>query len=247
MLTVLATVLAAGIGVVLGVLGGGGAILAMPILLYVAKSEPRAAIASSLIIVGTTSLLGALLKSRLGEVQWRRGLSFAGAGMAGAYVAARLSEGIDPRLLVVAFAALMLVSAWFMLRPLRAQPMVRHPLLVLPVGLSAGLITGAVGAGSGFVVVPALVLILNVPTRQAIGTSLLVIALQCAAALGGHVAHVRIDWALSAAMAGAAGAGLFLSVLTSRRTPHERLRRAFALMMIVVAVYMGGRELWAAT
>lgn len=240
---VVAICLSAMVGLVLGVLGGGGAVLAMPILLYVAHVEPRAAIASSLMIVGLTSGLGALLKSRAGEVRWRQGLTFALAGMGGAFAGARLAAKVPPQALIVSFAALMLVSAWFMLRPLRAQPTSAHPMLVLPVGLLAGLITGAVGAGGGFIVVPALVLVLNVPMRHAIGTSLLVIALQCLAALAGQLIHVDLDWNLALAMAGSSAVGLGVGVFIGGRTPHLLLRRAFAALMIVVALYMGAREL----
>lgn len=240
---VVAISLSAMVGLVLGVLGGGGAVLAMPILLYVAHVEPRAAIATSLLIVGLTSGLGAVLKSRAGEVRWRQGLTFAAAGMCGAFAGARLAARVAPQILIVSFAALMLVSAWFMLRPMRPQASSAHPALVLPVGLLAGLVTGAVGAGGGFIVVPALVLLLNVPMRQAIGTSLLVIALQCFAALVGQLFHVELDWTLALAMAGSSALGLGVGVFVGGRTPHLLLRRGFAALMIIVAVYMGAREL----
>ena len=235
--------LAAGIGIVLGALGGGGAILAMPILLYVARVPAREAITISLIVVGATSLVGALLKARQSEVRFRQGLVFAAAGMVGAFLGARVTAHVPPVFLVLGFAVLMLVAAVLMVRPVRpGQPKVR-PALVLPVGLAAGFLTGAVGAGGGFIVVPALALVLGVPTREAIGTSLLVIALQSFAGAAGQLVGVQIDWALAGGMVAAALLGVVAGTLGARKLPHLLLRRGFAGLMVIAAVYLGARQL----
>ncbi len=226
------------IGVVLGGLGGGGAVLALPILLYLAREPPREAIATSLLVVGATSAVGALRKWRLGEVRLKQGLTFAAGGMLGALAGARIAAHVEPRALLVAFAALMLVSAGLMLRPARPQTSRVRPWLVVPVGLASGLITGAVGAGGGFIVIPALVLVLGVPMREAAGTSLLVIALQSLAGAAGQLGHVHVDPLLSAGMAASASAGVLLGTAVATRLPVVALRRALAGLMAVAAAYL---------
>ncbi len=231
------------IGVVLGALGGGGAVLAMPILLYVARVPPREAIATSLVVVGATSAVGAWLKARRGEVRVKQALVFAGAGVLGALAGAWVGAMLAPRLLIVAFAALMLVSAVMMARPVKDRRPDLRPWLVVPVGLASGFITGAVGAGGGFIVVPALTLVLGVPMREATGTSLLVIALQSAVAAAAQLGHVRVDLALAAGMAVAAVGGVLLGSRLGRALPVAGLRRGFAGLMVVAAVYLAGRTL----
>lgn len=235
--------LALAIGLVLGALGGGGAVLAMPVLLYAAHQGPREAIATSLLVVGATSLVGAFFKARQGEVRLGQGLTFAAAGMLGALLGAKVAAGIPPLVLMLAFAALMVVSAGFMLRPARAQAPRRRPAWVLPVGLAAGFLTGAVGAGGGFIIVPALVLLLGVPMRQAAGTSLVVIALQSFTGVLGQLGHVQLDWGLAGGMIAASSLGVVAGTLGARRIPQLVLRRAFAVVMLLSAVYLGTRQL----
>lgn len=234
---------AASIGLVLGMLGGGGAILAMPILLYVAHVPARVAITMSLIVVGATSLVGAAAKARAGDVRWKEGLGFAAAGMSGAFLGARVTAHVPPFYLVIGFAVLMLVSAFFMIRPVKPNRPEARPLLVLPVGLASGFITGAVGAGGGFIVVPALVLVLGVPMRQAVGTSLVVIALQSFAGAAGQLMHVQINWTLAAGMVLASSLGVVAGSLGARRAPQQHLRRGFAALMVIAAGYIGVRQL----
>lgn len=240
---VLVHVLAIGIGLVLGMLGGGGAILAVPILVYAGHFEPKAAIAMSLAVVGATAAIGAFRHARAGNVRWKEGLIFAAAGVTGAFGGAKLSELFSGHVLLVGFAALMLVSAYFMWRPIKAEPQKRNALWTLPVGLAVGTLTGLVGAGGGFVVVPALTLIMGISMRESVGTSLLVIALQSAAGLVGHLGTEGLDFRTVGTVTLASSGGLVVGVAFAARISQLRLRQAFAALMAVAAVYIGVREL----
>lgn len=247
---VLVHVLSVLVGLVLGMLGGGGAILAMPILLYAGHLEPRSAIATSLAVVGATAAAGAIRHGLSGTVRVREGLMYGLAGMVGAFGGARVARLIPAELLVIGFSALMLIAAYFMARPIRVEhPEERrhHPLWALPIGVVLGSLTGAVGAGGGFVIVPALTLLLGIPMRQAIGTSLMVIAMQSFAGVMGHVGQGTIHVQLSLTTAAMAVGGMLVGVAMAKRMQPGRLRQAFAGLMVVAAFYMGGQMLWART
>ncbi|GAB4003964.1 sulfite exporter TauE/SafE family protein [Glycomyces albus] len=182
-----ALVAAVAIGMMLGLLGGGGSILTVPALVYLAGVEPKAAIAMSLFIVGTTSLIAMGVHARAGRVRWRTGLLFGAAGMAGAYTGGRIAEYVPGPVLLGGFAVMMVLTAVAMIRS-RAEPEAappRRPVArILAEGAAVGLVTGLVGAGGGFLVVPALVLLGGLSMPTAIGTSLLVIAAKSFAGLG---------------------------------------------------------------
>ena len=237
------------IGVTLGLLGGGGSILTVPILLYVFLLPPEQAIASSLLVVGTTSAVALLPHARAGRVRWRTGVLFGLASMAGAYFGGRVSSRLPPAALVLAFGAMMLVTAVAMMRKRPASTGAVEPVgAALPLGRIAvqgaavGTVTGLVGAGGGFLVVPALVLLGRLPMTAAVGTSLLVIAMNSAAGLAGHLARTPLPWGVALPVTGAAVLGSVLgSRLTGRVSPNA-LRRGFAWFVVVMAVFVLGQE-----
>lgn len=235
-------VLSVAMGVVLGLLGGGGSILTLPILLYAAHVPPKQAIATSLVVVGTTSLVGALQHARLGHVRWRTGLLFGGAGMIGAYLGGRLADYIPANVLLMSFAAVMLVAGVTMLRPRKtASDEKTRPFRAGPVileGLVVGAVTGLVGAGGGFLVVPALVVFGGMPMHAAIGTSLMIIALKSFAGAAGHLSHVAIDLELTAIVTAAAVIGGIGGTALSARVDPARLRQVFALLVLAMAAFM---------
>ncbi len=234
------------IGVTLGFFGGGGSILTVPLLVYVFGLEPKEAIASSLLVVGAASISGAVLHWRAGNVVLRTGLIFGSAGMTGAYLGGRAAAFIDGTLLLLLFAAMMIVTAAAMWQgrrtPQHAGLSERATGRLILQGLAVGCFTGLVGAGGGFLIVPALVLWAGLPMRAAVGTSLLIIVLNTLAGFSGYLGHVHVDYALVGAITVAAIAGSFVGSRLARRTDPEALRRGFAGFVAVMAAVILVRE-----
>lgn len=243
---VLAGVLALLVGVVLGMLGGGGAILTLPMLVYVAGVDPKAAIATSLLVVGTTSLVGSTVHARARRVQWRLGVVFGSAAMAGAFVGGRLARFLPATGLLVAFAVIMLATAAAMLKGRSKNVPAKRSLArvqVVALGASVGLVSGLVGAGGGFLVVPALTLFGGLAMREAVGTSLFVIALQSFAGFAGHIGHVSLDWRLAGVVTGAAVIGTIAGGFLGSKTSPDVLRRAFAWLVLGMGLFILGKQL----
>lgn len=242
----LAATLALVIGLTLGLLGGGGSILTLPVLVYVLHVDAKQAIASSLLVVGTTALVSAAVHARAGNVDYKTGAIFGVAGMLGAFGGGRVAGYLPGNLLLGAFAVVMLVTAVAMMRP-RKEPAAGAPrpvsvARILAAGLAVGLVAGLVGAGGGFLVVPALVLFGGLDMRRAIGTSLMVIALQSFSGFAGHISHTHIDWQLTGIVTVMAVIGSLAGVRLARLLSTESLRRGFAWFVLAMAVFMVGRQ-----
>ena len=236
----LAVALAVLIGVTLGLLGGGGSILAVPLLVYVAGMDAKEAIATSLLVVGVTSAVALVPHARAGRVRWRTGLLFGAAGMVGAYVGGRLAEFVSGQVLLAAFALMMLATAAAMIRGRRSPDRPAHTEVpvarVLLDGVVVGLVTGLVGAGGGFLIVPALVLLGGVPMPVAVGTSLLVIAMKSFAGLAGYLASVTIDWPVALMVTAAAVVGSLVGSRLTGVVHPETLRKAFGWFVVAMGV-----------
>jgi uncharacterized membrane protein YfcA len=245
-MSLLGLALSIAIGVSLGFFGGGGSILTVPLLVYVFGLEPKQAIATSLLVVGTASVAGAVQHWRAGNVELRTGLSFGAAGMVGAHLGGRAGAYLDGALLLLLFAAMMVLTALAMWRgrrlPKEPPAVERSPGRLVAQGLGVGLFTGLIGAGGGFLIVPALVLWAGLPMRAAVGTSLFVIVLNTLAGFSGYAGHVDVDLALVTAVAAAAIAGSFLGSSLARRTDPNSLRRAFAVFVAAMAAVIFVRE-----
>lgn len=244
-LIVTALALAALVGVSLGLLGGGGSILTVPILTYVLGMQPRDAIAASLFIVGATSAVSMIGHARAGRVRWKTGVLFGLAGMAGAFGGGLLGGLIPGAVLMILFAAMMMVTATAMIRsrktatsgspePARKPPVAR----ILLDGLLVGIATGLVGAGGGFLVVPALNLLGGLSMAVAVGTSLLVIAMKSFAGLGGYFFSAQLQWPIVLAFSGVAIAGSFIGVALAGRIPEQALRKGFGIFVLVMGVFV---------
>jgi uncharacterized membrane protein YfcA len=234
------------IGLSLGVLGGGGSILTVPILVYVAGFGPKEAIAASLFVVGVTSAVSVVSHARRGRVRWRTGLLFGAAGMAGAFAGGLLGGHIPGRILLIAFAVMMVATSIAMLRGRKkkddggAAP-VKHELplgRVLLDGAVVGLITGLVGAGGGFLVVPALALLGGLPMAAAVGTSLVVIAMKSFAGLAGYLTSVQLDWGLVLAVTATAIGGTLIGSRIAGRIPEDALRKAFGWFVLAMGTFV---------
>lgn len=244
-----ALALAVLVGVSLGLLGGGGSILTVPILTSVGGVEPRAAIASSLLIVGVTSAVGLLQHARAGRVRWRVGLPFGAAGIAGSLAGGALGAAVPEPLLMLLLAAVMVAAAVAMLRrrdrvdpTAPAAPPRSRPWAILLLGVGVGLLAGLVGAGGGFLIVPALLLFAGLPAA-AIGTSLLVIAMQSLAGLAAQPALAEIPWGLVLPFLGLAIAGSFVGAALTTRIPARALRIGFAVLVLAVAAWLIAQQL----
>ena len=237
----LALALSALIGVSLGLLGGGGSILAVPILVYVARVDVHAAIGMSLAVVGTTALVGGLVHARAGRVDLRAAALFGGSGMLGAPLGAQATHAVGSRVLLLLFAALMLAVGGLMLRGkavTRLGTPRPHPVAVPAAGFGVGLLTGFVGVGGGFLIVPALTLLAGLPIHAAIGTSLLVIAANSAAGVLGHLRQGEMPLGLTAAFTVSATLGALVGVRLASSLDPTRLRRAFAVFVILVGLFL---------
>jgi uncharacterized membrane protein YfcA len=227
------------VGISLGLLGGGGSILMVPLLAYGAGMEPKHAIAMSLLVVGVTSAVGAVTHARANRVQWRVAALFGVAAMAGAYVGGRLARFVPGHIIMVAFAMVMIAAAIAMLRGRKdsAGNDTRHlPLLkIAALGIGVGTVSGLVGAGGGFLLVPALALLGGLPMPTAVGTSLVVMAMQSFAGLAGHLATVHIDWRLAAIVAGGAVVGAIVGGRLCVLVDPNALRRLFGWFVLLMA------------
>lgn len=240
----LAAILSLLIGITLGLLGGGGSILTLPMLVYVLEMEAKQSIASSLFVVGITSLVGVLGHARAGRVRWKTGMIFGLSGMAGAFAGGRIAAFLPGQVLLFAFGVVMLVTSIGMLRGRRERGAGELALgKTLGVGFAVGAVSGLVGAGGGFLIVPALNLFGGLPMPEAVATSLFVIALQSFAGLGGHVAHTSLDWQVLALVTGAAILGSVAGVRIARRLSAAAMRTAFGWFVLAMAIVFIGQQL----
>jgi uncharacterized membrane protein YfcA len=234
------------IGVALGLFGGGGSLLTVPLLVYVLGLPPREAIASSLLVVMAASLVAALQHLRAGNLRLRVALLFGSAGMAGAHLGGRAAAFVDPSLLLLLLGCMMVLSALAMWRgrrvPLQAAPPAHAHARLVAQGFGVGLLTGLMGAGGGFLITPALVLWAGLPLPAAVGTSLLVIVLNALAGFSGYASHVPVDAGLVAALAAAAVAGSLIGARLAYRIDPASLRRAFAAFVLAMAAVVFTRE-----
>jgi uncharacterized membrane protein YfcA len=254
------------IGLSLGALGGGGSILAVPALVYAAGQDPKAATATSLLLVGSAALVGMGTHWRAGRVRVGTGVMFGLAGIGGSLAGSALNHHLDPDVLLLGFAGLVCIAAWRMLtgcptctkvgetrelgtaRPVDDRPGAtltvtrrsidtRTVVTVLVAGTAVGFFTGLFGVGGGFVIVPALALGLKLPMPQAIGTSLLVIAINSGVALTTRLATTTIDWHITLPFTVAAIAGVLSGGKVADRLDPERSLRWFAGLLVAVAAY----------
>ena len=264
-------------GLSLGLIGGGGSILTVPILVYLFQVDAVLATAYSLFIVGFTSLVGSFSHIKLGNVHWRTAIVFGipsiiSVFLTRSYLVPRIPDpimtfGQDPSGgaalvitksvgLLLLFALIMVMAAYSMIKPAKksgtdtlsnaedVQPQFNYP-LILAEGAIVGLVTGLVGAGGGFLIIPALVLLAKLPMKQAVGTSLMIIA---AKSLIGFVGDMRgnevIDWSFLGVFSSIAVVGILLGSWLSKRIPGEKLKPAFGWFVLVMGTYIIIKELF---
>lgn len=233
------------LGLLLGILGGGGSILTVPALVYGAGIEPKPAIAMSLAVVGVTSVVGGVWQWTQGKVQSRVALLFGLSAMAGALIGARLAVFLRGDVQLLLLAAVMVAAAIGMLRgsatPARdaqrdaAPP---RPVLLGVMGVAVGIMTGIVGIGGGFLIVPALTLLAGLSMADAVGTSLVIIAMNSAAGFAGTLGHVAVAWQATVTVIVGALAGIAAGTFIGGRLSAAQLQRGFAVFLLGVAAFV---------
>lgn len=241
------------VGLALGLLGGGGSILAVPVLVHLMGQSAKLAVPMSLPVVGIASAAGAVARWRRGQLRLDTVALFAVCAMSASFLAARLGTRIPDRPRLLLFAATMLVAGAAMWRrsrlvapaPAPDAPPARRatPAMVIPTALAVGTLTGLVGVGGGFLIVPALAGVLGLAMPEATATSLAVIALNTASAGAGWIGRVTLDWRLTAMVTAAALVGMAVGTILAPRVSARTLTRAFAIGVVLVALFMLGQEL----
>ena len=248
-LLVLSMALLFGIGAVLGLLGGGGSALTLPIMLLVVGLEQLTASSMAVMVLAATAPISMISHARRGNVRFGLGLLLGGLGVAGAFVGGRLARQVPPPLLLAGFVVVMMITAYAMLRRRRpvAQGVVPAggrrfgPLLGL-CGVGIGLVSGLLGVGGGFLIVPVLTLVGGLPMPAAVGTSALVISLNSLSSMAGQRAFAFVDWQLAIAFSCAAAAGSVLGSRFTHRIAADRLRRWFGVLVLVAGVLVLTRQ-----
>jgi len=247
--TLFGVVLALAVGLVLGLLGGGGSILAVPIFLYVFHVPPKPAIAMSLVVVGMSAFIGFLTHWRQGTVNVRIAAMFGLLAMMGSFAGARVARFVPASMQLTLFAGFAFAGALLMLRDSirpasalatptdTAVPLQFSTLLGIE-ALAVGVLTSLIGAGGGFLIVPALVLVAKVPVQQAVGSSLLIIAMNASSGVAGYLGQVAFDWRLVTWFTGVAAIGAIAGTRFMRRVPAARIKQGFAIMILVLGTYL---------
>jgi len=240
-----ALVLAGLVGLSLGLLGSGGSIVTLPVLVYVASIPVNQAVGMTLVIVGGTSALGSLLHLRRGNFDLRAAAFFSVSGIVGAFIGAKFTHLVSATMLMFLFGALMLVIGIRLLRNGEAKSVAHEcrPVRCLAIGVAVGVLTGFLGVGGGFLILPALVLFAGVEMKPAIGTSLAIIAVNCVGGLVGQLRYVNFDWRLTLGFLLAAIAGMFLGAALAKQLSAAVLRRGFAWCVVLLGFVLAARNL----
>lgn len=265
MIEIIGYILAAFMGLTLGLIGGGGSILTVPILVYVLGINPVKSTSYSLLVVGSAALFGAFRYHFKGLIQYKAAALFGLPSLASVYLTRLYLMPAIPDeilsiqgflmtkaiLIMVLFSSLMVVTAYFMIRsngkPALSQGnkslTLKHTCFIALEGSVVGLVTGIVGAGGGFLIVPALVLLVGLPMKEAVATSLLIIALKSLAGVVGDLqAHVSFDWLLLSYFLGFTLGGMFLGTYLAPRVSDTKLKKAFGWFVFVLGVAMLGEQ-----
>lgn len=250
-------------GLSLGLIGGGGSILTVPILVYLFSVDAVLATAYSLFVVGLTSLIGSFSHMRLGNIHWRTAIVFGipsiiSVYLTRAYIVPAIPDPVfhlgdaavsKAHAILLLFAVIMLLASYSMIRKRvvmeneEAEPRYNYPLILLE-GIVVGAVTGLVGAGGGFLIIPALVLLAKLPMKQAVGTSLIIIAAKSLIGFTGDLkGNQVIDWRFLLIFSLIAMVGIIAGSMLSRNISNEKLKPAFGWFVLVMGVYIIAKEM----
>lgn len=252
------------IGISLGLIGGGGSILTLPVLVYLLGINPVTSTAYSLFVVGATSLVGSVNYMRQQQVNYKAAAIFAVPSFLSVFLTRKfivpaipdpvfsadaftLSKNVA---VMIFFALIMLVASYSMIRDQKAEadqpdgPLKFNYPLIAAEGLLVGVLTGLVGAGGGFLIIPALVLLARLPMKMAVGTSLLIITAKSLIGFLGDLTTLAVDWPFLLKFTALSILGIFLGTYLARFVPGQKLKSAFGWFVLVMGVYILGREVF---
>lgn len=245
------------IGVVLGLVGGGGSILTVPIFVYLLYINPVTATAYSLFVVGVSALVGAIRNIQKGLVDFRTAIVFAIPAFIAVYITRKYILPIIPNELftvgdfmvtknigiMIFFAIIMLIASISMIRDKNGEPEIdtkvhyNYPLIIIE-GVVIGLLTGIVGAGGGFLIIPALVVLAKLPMKKAVATSLLIIAIKSLIGFIGDIENLEIDWTFLLSFSAVSIVGIFIGVWLNKFIDGKKLKKAFGWFVLLMGVYI---------
>lgn len=251
------------IGISLGLIGGGGSILTVPVLVYLFGIDPVIATAYSLFIVGTTSLVGAVPKYKQGLVNLKTAIIFGIPSISAVFITRKFLvpliphhifniggfEITKPVLIMILFAILMVVASYSMIKngvkenDEPKEQRFNYPMIIVE-GAVVGILTGLVGAGGGFLIIPALVLFSKLPMKMAVGTSLLIIAAKSLIGFTGDLSHYEMDWKLLIIVTVAAVIGIFIGNAINKKIPGKKLKKWFGWFVLIMGIYIIVKELF---
>ena len=251
------------IGVVLGLIGGGGSILTLPVLVYILGVDPVTATAYSLFVVGASALIGALRNAQQGMVDFKTGGIFAIPAFIAVFATRKyLVPAIPEHLFTVGsfeitrdvgimifFALIMLIASISMIRGRKetdadgGEVHYNIPMIILE-GVLVGVLTGIVGAGGGFLIIPALVLLAKLPMKKAVATSLMIIAIKSLIGFTGDIENIDIDWPFLLLFTALSAAGIFVGIYLNKFIDGNKLKRGFGYFVLVMGIYIVCKETW---
>lgn len=253
---------AALIGIVLGLIGGGGSILTVPIFVYILGVEPVLATAYSLFVVGSAALVGAVRNAQQGMVDFKTGIIFSIPAFTAVFLTRKYMVPAIPDHIatiggfeitksigiMIFFAIIMVIAAYFMIRGRNdegeesSEIQYNYPMIVLE-GLVVGLLTGIVGAGGGFLIIPALVLLAKLPMKKAVATSLMIIAIKSLIGFIGDVQNFEIDWTFLLSFTGISIVGIFVGIYLNKFIDGSKLKKGFGWFVLIMGVYIVLKEI----
>lgn len=253
------------IGISLGLIGGGGSILTVPVMVYLFSVNPLLATSYSLFVVGSTSLVGAYNNYRRGLVSIKTGLLFGISSIATVYLTRKYFIPAIPKkiatigsfviteniMTMVLFAILMVMASLSMMRSGKkkettdvvSDKKINIPKLLV-YGIGIGFITGLLGAGGGFLLIPTLVLLVGLPMKEAVGTSLFIIALNSLIGFTGDLGHFEIDWKFLIVVTLIAIIGIFIGGWLGKKIHGDKLKKGFGWFVLIMGIYIIVKELW---
>ncbi len=241
-------ILATLIGLSLGTMGGGGSILTVPILVYILKMDPKLSIALSLAIVGSTSLIGSIGHYKKGNIHLKIAMVFGPIAMIGTFLGAKVAGYISAEIQLLFFAIIMLIASFFMFKGRKENESTKeiqnynYP-LILTQALFVGMITGIVGVGGGFMIVPALVLLSGIPMKKAVGTSLFIISLNSLSGFLGYINQFTIPWSFLSVFILFTATGIIIGSFIVDYVSAAKLKKIFAIFLVIMGTIIIYKEL----